>query len=67
MTILKKTAQEIKDYLVSDSDDLPDFTIEQMLLANKGFDSFVEDEIVFADRDDMVMPVPVDYEDIANF
>lgn len=64
MINLKKTAQEIKDYLDSDSDDLPDFTIEQMLLAHKGFDSFVEDEITFADRQDLAMPIPVSYEDI---
>jgi len=66
MIMFKKTAQEIKDWMDSDSDDLPDFTIEQMILADKGFDSFVEYEIVFADRADMVMPVPVDYEDIAK-
>ena len=54
-----KTAQEIIEDMNRDDDSLPLFTIEQILLAQKGYDSFIEDCIVFATGKNLEIPVPI--------
>ena len=54
-----KTAQEVIAEMNNGSDDLPSYTIEQMLLAQKGYDSFIQDEIIFASGNALPMPVPI--------
>lgn len=53
----QKTAQEIVDYMDSDDDELPDFTLEQLDLALQGRDSFIVDGIVFDDS--TLIPTPM--------